>query len=73
MAPSGIKTQDSSLLPCGIWHQANCTVQVTTYSPHSQSHKYSYGPDQLTVYPLLNLYMPIDTPEGLGPSQKKRN
>lgn len=73
MSPSGIKTQDSLLLPCDIWQQANCIVQVTTYSSHSQSHRYSYGPGQLTVYPLLNLYMPVDTAEGLGPTQKKSN
>lgn len=73
MVPSGTKTQDSSLLPCDTWHQANCAVHVTAYSPHSQSHKYSYSPDQLTVYPLLNLYMPIDAAEGLRPSQKKSN
>jgi len=71
MAPSGIKAYDSSLLPCNMWRQANCTVQVTTCSPHSRSHRYCYGPDQLTVYLLLNLYMLIDTAEGLGPSQKK--
>lgn len=71
MAPSDNKTEGSSSLPYDIRQQANCTVQVTPYSHRSHSHKYSYAHDQLTVYPLLNVYMPIDTAEGLGTSQKK--
>lgn len=47
------------------------TMQVAIYSAHSQSHEYSYGPGLLTVHPLFNLYMLVNTAEGLGPSQKK--